>query len=120
VVSGIAVAIAGAIALQTLFSGVENDFTRSTHADLRRAQIVVEDYGAPLGSLAHRLGGARGIRSATGISPNGRGTRTTCTALYGCMSRHRSIIRWKRLSRPGTFWSAAFNRPTLSAPVSRG
>jgi predicted lysophospholipase L1 biosynthesis ABC-type transport system permease subunit len=85
VVSGIAVAIAGAIALQTLFSGVENDFTRSTHADVRRAQIVVEDYGAPLGSLAHRLGGARGTRSATGMTAYDAGERTTavgeCAAL---------------------------------------
>ena len=62
----------------------------------------------------------RPIRSATGTSPKGWGTTTTCTALYGCMSRHRSIIRWKRLSRPGTQWPVVLNGPTARAPVSPG
>jgi hypothetical protein len=67
-VSGIAVAIAGAIALQTLFSGVEGDYTHQSGADLRRAQMVVEDYGAPLGRIAGRLGSARGIHAALGMT----------------------------------------------------
>ena len=65
-VSGIAVAIAGAIALQTLFSGVEGDYTRQNPRG--SAQIVVEDYGAPLGTIADRFAGTRGIRSASGFT----------------------------------------------------
>ncbi|GAA2236808.1 MULTISPECIES: FtsX-like permease family protein [Kitasatospora] len=41
VVSGIAVAAAGAISLQMLFSGVEGDFRRSTGRDLSKAQAFV-------------------------------------------------------------------------------
>ncbi|MGK4580095.1 FtsX-like permease family protein [Kitasatospora sp. HPMI-4] len=41
VVSGIAVAAAGAIALQMLFSGVDGDFERSTGRDLSKAQALV-------------------------------------------------------------------------------
>jgi hypothetical protein len=66
-VSGIAVAIAGAIALQTLFSGVEGDFERQGGTP-RGAQVVVEDPGAPLGTLAGRLDRARGIRAAYGFT----------------------------------------------------
>ena len=62
VVSGIAVAVAGAIALQTLFSGVQAEYTHPTGADLRRAQLVVEDYGRPLGRTGERLAAAPGVR----------------------------------------------------------
>jgi ABC-type antimicrobial peptide transport system permease subunit len=40
-VNGIAVAVAGAIALQMLFSGVESDFTTETDVDFSRAQMQV-------------------------------------------------------------------------------
>ena len=75
VVSGIAVAVAGAIALQTLFSGVQDEYTRDTGADLRRAQVVVEDYGGTLGSTGERLAATRGVRSAVGVTAydDGRG-----------------------------------------------
>jgi hypothetical protein len=45
-VNGIAVAVAGAIALQMLFAGVEEDYTESTGKDLTRAQMQV---GVPAG-----------------------------------------------------------------------
>ncbi|MFH8349198.1 FtsX-like permease family protein [Streptomyces sp. NPDC018045] len=40
-VSGITVAVAGAIALQTLFTGVGNDYTKPTGQDTSRAQLQV-------------------------------------------------------------------------------
>lgn len=40
-VNGIAVAVAGAIALQMLFAGVEGDYTKETGQDLSRAQMSV-------------------------------------------------------------------------------
>ncbi|MER6445645.1 hypothetical protein DEJ51_21350 [Streptomyces venezuelae] len=40
-VNGIAVAVAGAIALQMLFAGVEGDYTRSTGQDPARAAVAV-------------------------------------------------------------------------------
>ncbi|GGP51755.1 ABC transporter permease [Streptomyces melanogenes] len=40
-VNGIAVAVAGAIALQMLFSGIEGDYVKSSGEDTARAQLVV-------------------------------------------------------------------------------
>ncbi len=84
-VSGIAVAIAGAIALQTLFSGVQHEYTHNTGADLRRAQVIVEDYGHTLGAKAAQLRSATGVRSAVGITAYDEGKVMTtvgdCAAL---------------------------------------
>ena len=68
VVSGIAVAVAGAIALQTLFSGVESERTKSTRANLTRAQAVAESHGRPLGDTAARLAKVPGVRGAVGFT----------------------------------------------------
>ncbi|WP_093612158.1 ABC transporter permease [Streptomyces indicus] len=40
-VNGIAVAVAGAIALQMLFAGIEGDYTKATGEDTERAQMTV-------------------------------------------------------------------------------
>jgi predicted lysophospholipase L1 biosynthesis ABC-type transport system permease subunit len=67
VVSGIAVAVAGAIALQTLFSGVENEYSKSSGGT--RAQATVEDrFGRPLGQLPQRLAAVPGVRAAVGVT----------------------------------------------------
>jgi predicted lysophospholipase L1 biosynthesis ABC-type transport system permease subunit len=67
VVSGIAVAVAGAIALQTLFSGVESEYTKSGGGT--RAQATVEDrFGRPLGTLPHRLAAVDGVRATTAVT----------------------------------------------------
>lgn len=69
VVSGIAVAVAGAIALTTLFSGVEAGYSRETGADTRRAQAsgaLDAGVGGPSAASVHaRLGAADGVRSVT-------------------------------------------------------
>ncbi|MEV8567014.1 FtsX-like permease family protein [Streptomyces sp. NPDC051322] len=41
-VNGIAVAVAGAIALQMLFTGIDGDYTQRTGADTSRAQVTVQ------------------------------------------------------------------------------
>src|SRR5258705_12508861 len=44
--------------------------------------------------------------------------RTTCTALYGCISRQRSIVAWNRLTRPFTLHlSRTDEAPRLETPM---
>ncbi|MEU0741725.1 FtsX-like permease family protein [Streptomyces sp. NPDC006134] len=63
-VNGIAVAVAGAIALQMLFAGVDDDYTESTGRDLTRAQMQVDVPGtAPLDDAAEKLRHTEGVRA---------------------------------------------------------
>ncbi|MGX1880985.1 ABC transporter permease [Streptomyces sp. NPDC055287] len=68
-VSGITVAVAGAIALQMLFAGIDNDFERATGQDPTRAQVSVTAEVAN-GELAHRMISdfrqTRGVKSVIG------------------------------------------------------
>ncbi|MEU6208987.1 FtsX-like permease family protein [Streptomyces sp. NPDC047023] len=63
-VNGIAVAVAGAVALQMLFTGVEGDYTRSTGQDPARAAVavLVQD-GAQdrMDGLAQRIAAVPGV-----------------------------------------------------------
>ncbi|BBA99785.1 putative integral membrane protein [Actinacidiphila reveromycinica] len=63
-VSGVTVAVAGAIALQMLFNGVSGDYVHSTGADTRRAQAVVDGTMADTARLA---ADARAIAAAPGV-----------------------------------------------------
>ncbi|MFC0866012.1 ABC transporter permease [Sphaerimonospora cavernae] len=69
-VSGVAVAVAGAIALQTLVAGVESVSVQDTGADLHRAQVnVVLSEGATLAEgeeIRARFARTRGVRSVVG------------------------------------------------------
>ncbi|WP_307544468.1 FtsX-like permease family protein [Streptomyces sp. V3I8] len=68
-VNGIAVAVAGAIALQMLFSGVQSDYTKSTDQDLSRAQMQVSvPAGVSVADARRKLAGTRGVRSAVTLS----------------------------------------------------
>lgn len=68
-VNGIAVAVAGAIALQMLFAGVEDDYTRHFDNDLRRAQIQVNvPEGVALAAAAEKFSATRGVREVTALS----------------------------------------------------
>ncbi|MEV5428003.1 FtsX-like permease family protein [Streptomyces sp. NPDC052701] len=68
-VNGIAVAVAGAIALQSLFAGIEDGYTKRTGADLDRAQMQVlapsQVPYADMPALTERIGSAQGVRRAT-------------------------------------------------------
>ncbi|MEE1939265.1 FtsX-like permease family protein [Streptomyces sp. TRM 70361] len=68
-VSGITVAVAGAIAVQMLFSAAEEEYTRPTGQDTGRAQLQVIDYaqnGASAAGLTGRLADTRGVSRALG------------------------------------------------------
>ena len=68
-VNGIAVAVAGAIALQMLFAGVEDDYTESTGKDLSRAQMQVGvPAGLSLDAARARLEATEGVRQVHGFS----------------------------------------------------
>lgn len=72
-VSGIAVAVAGAIALQMLFTGIDGDYAKSTGADTSRAQLLVR---APYSgaTVTDALRSTKGVTKAFAID---RATATT-------------------------------------------
>ncbi|MEV1079031.1 ABC transporter permease [Streptomyces sp. NPDC050211] len=62
-VNGIAVAVAGAIALQMLFAGVEGDYTKPTGKDVTRAQMQVSlPEGVSLAQSAAKFRDTEGVR----------------------------------------------------------
>lgn len=82
-VNGIAVAVAGAIALQMLFAGVQADYTRHTGKDLTRAQMAVALPAAvPVADAARDLKATRGVRGVTGLSEGVLGERATTPQRY--------------------------------------
>ncbi|WP_200304312.1 ABC transporter permease [Streptomyces adelaidensis] len=69
-VNGIAVAVAGAVALQMLFSGVEGRFTESTGLDTTRAQLelALPQGGAPVSTVGEKLKQAKGTDTVAALS----------------------------------------------------
>ncbi|MFG3659910.1 ABC transporter permease [Streptomyces sp. NPDC047706] len=68
-VNGIAVAVAGAIALQMLFAGVDDDFTKATPYDETRAQMqVTVPEGMPLARAAADFRQTEGVRKVYAYS----------------------------------------------------
>ncbi|GAA3642529.1 FtsX-like permease family protein [Streptomyces chitinivorans] len=70
-VSGIAVAVAGAVAVQMLFTGVSGDYTRETGQDPDRAQLYVMTEvpdGDAVRELAERVEATEGVRRALGMT----------------------------------------------------
>ncbi|MFJ4690064.1 FtsX-like permease family protein [Streptomyces sp. NPDC088766] len=67
-VNGIAVAVAGAIALQMLFAGVDGDYTEATGQDVTRAQmqVAVPD-GVPMAETARKFTDTKGVRKVTAL-----------------------------------------------------
>ncbi|WP_329365392.1 ABC transporter permease [Streptomyces sp. NBC_00669] len=68
-VSGVTIAVAGAIALQMLFNGVSGDYVRSTGADTNRAQAAVNGMvasGAQLDADAKSIAAAQGVKQVYG------------------------------------------------------
>ncbi|MFE6196495.1 ABC transporter permease [Streptomyces sp. NPDC057838] len=76
-VNGIAVAVAGAIALQMLFSGVEGNYTAASQYDTSRAQMQVRvPDRLDAASTAEKFRGTEGVRKVTALSEvylSGRG-----------------------------------------------
>ncbi|MFF4401771.1 ABC transporter permease [Streptomyces sp. NPDC001480] len=68
-VNGIAVAVAGAIALQMLFAGVDSDYTKQSKNDLSRAQMEVSvPSGVQLTAAAEKFSATKGVRKATALA----------------------------------------------------
>jgi len=67
-VNGIAVAVAGAIALQMLFAGVDGDYTKASKNDLSRAQmsVTVPD-GIPMNKVVQQMSGTKGVTHTTAL-----------------------------------------------------
>ncbi|MDG9716374.1 ABC transporter permease [Streptomyces sp. DH24] len=75
-VNGIAVAVAGAIALQMLFAGVESDYSKNTGLDLTRAQMQVSlSDGVPVDTAAERFRRTEGVRTAYAFAEGSAGDR---------------------------------------------
>ncbi|MFF7855471.1 FtsX-like permease family protein [Streptomyces sp. NPDC007904] len=68
-VNGIAVAVAGAIALQMLFAGVESAYTKDTGYDVSRAQMQVRvPEGMDIAPAARKLADTKGVRTVYALS----------------------------------------------------
>ncbi|MFH8495445.1 ABC transporter permease [Streptomyces coeruleorubidus] len=68
-VNGIAVAVAGAIALQMLFAGVEGSYTAASRYDVSRAQMQVHvPDDVELASTAETFRDTRGVRKVTALA----------------------------------------------------
>ncbi|KIE26458.1 membrane protein [Streptomyces sp. MUSC 125] len=102
-VNGIAVAVAGAIALQMVFAGVQSDYTRRTSDDVTRAQMQVNlGRGTELGPTARKFSATQGVRKATvlGFADLGdrpwhgeQGPQTTTSVTIGDCSSLREVAR---------------------------
>jgi hypothetical protein len=80
-VSGITVAVAGAIALQMVFTGVQEDYKTETGADLARATMYANfDGGVPAATAVERLASVPGVRSAVALAQYDAGDSTLTVA----------------------------------------
>lgn len=113
VVSGIAVAVAGAIALQTLFTGIESNYTTSTGADLDRADASVTlrtgSDGQTAREVAARLRAFDGVTSVVARDEvdlrrplPGGGTAITALTVAGCGTL-RELARVRRCADGDAF-----------------
>ncbi|PNG20384.1 ABC transporter permease [Streptomyces cahuitamycinicus] len=81
-VNGIAVAVAGAIALQMLFAGVEDNYTRASQYDVSRAQMSVDvPDGSDAAPVAAQYRDTEGVRKVTTLSDFHLGDRREADAL---------------------------------------
>ncbi|MFJ4782822.1 ABC transporter permease [Streptomyces sp. NPDC088794] len=75
-VNGIAVAVAGAIALQMLFAGVDGDYTKDTGLDVTRAQMQVTlPSGVSTAQAAAKFRATEGVRAVNVYSDGTLGDR---------------------------------------------
>ncbi|MEU0007655.1 FtsX-like permease family protein [Streptomyces sp. NPDC006314] len=98
-VNGIAVAVAGAIALQMLFAGVESQYTKDTGRDPLRAQMEIDLSHRPQGVSAGReFQRTKGVRASVAISTGTLGDRrrdpgTSASVTVGDCSALRELAR---------------------------
>ncbi|WP_329039869.1 ABC transporter permease [Streptomyces sp. NBC_00178] len=86
-VNGIAVAVAGAIALQMLFGGVEASYTHSTGLDTSRAQMEVTVPGdVPLAPATQKLRATEGVKAVVTFNEGNVGDRADNPRRYAQVS----------------------------------
>ncbi|MFD8910372.1 FtsX-like permease family protein [Streptomyces sp. NPDC059575] len=82
-VNGIAVAVAGAIALQMLFAGVQSQYVKSTGHDPARAQIEVAlSHRTDVTSATRAFARTEGVRASVGLATASLGDRPADPASY--------------------------------------
>lgn len=122
-VNGIAVAVAGAIALQMLFTGSEGGFTHVTGQDTGRAQMsIMADSGADADGVAEvtdAIHGTEGVRSTTTYASTvlferADDPRQTASLTIGTCDALREVAHLDRCAEGDTF--IIEGRP--SAPLS--
>lgn len=75
-VNGIAVAVAGAIAMQMLFAGIQGEYTKNTGRDTTRAQMQVSlPQGVDFLPTAAKFSATKGVRKATALGSIDLGDR---------------------------------------------
>ncbi|WEO95600.1 FtsX-like permease family protein [Streptomyces sp. FXJ1.172] len=100
-VNGIAVAVAGAVAMQMLFAGVEGDYTKVTGQDTTRAQMQVNlERGVEFLPTVARFAATEGVRKATALGSTELGDRdwnhgpdTTAGLTVGDCASLREVAR---------------------------
>nr|BFD82946.1 ABC transporter permease [Streptomyces sp. Xyl84] len=79
-VNGISVAVAGAIALQMLFAGIEGDYTKVSKNDLDRAQIQVQlSHGVATDPAVAKFRQTPGVRKAVALANASVGSTTAAS-----------------------------------------
>ncbi|GIH71798.1 FtsX-like permease family protein [Sphaerimonospora thailandensis] len=121
-VSGVAVAVAGAIALQTLVAGVESVSVQDTGADLHRAQVnVVLSEGATFAEakkITSRFAATPGVRSVTGTATSiglVAGTDQDVPFIMGACPDLREMAEITRC-RPGDVFITEHDPESSDAP----
>jgi hypothetical protein len=76
-VNGVAVAVAGAVALQMLFAGVDDDYTRDTGRDVSRAQMQVTLSDGMPASATAGFASTAGVEKVYAFSEGSVGDRRT-------------------------------------------
>ncbi|WP_432134776.1 MULTISPECIES: ABC transporter permease [unclassified Streptomyces] len=101
-VNGIAVAVAGAVALQMLFAGVEGDYTKNTGKDVSRTQMDVQvPKSMALSEAADRFADTRGVRRVISLSEGyvantawtGEGTELSAPLSVGTCADLRELAK---------------------------
>ncbi|MEU0413955.1 FtsX-like permease family protein [Streptomyces griseorubiginosus] len=135
-VNGIAVAVAGAIALQMLFAATSDDYTKDTGYDTSRAQMqVTVPKGKTLDATARELAATKGVRQVyafdegyvnDGPGDNANWARVTvadCTSLRQVAKlpscRDGDVFASKVTPKPGDSASATQNADDESTAAIR-
>lgn len=129
-VGGVAVAVAGGIALQMLFAGVQPDYVRSTGQDVSRAQamVLVRDdlAGADLASFTERFRAVPGVdgtvvtldisMTAADSKPNEYGERPAVLLRIGDCAALRELATLQRCADGDVFRAADQDFPDQTTP----